>query len=152
MPSWIGPAIAISLIIIATSYVVIGFVVLAAAKEAAEQSKALGRELAQLRGDLTPTLHAINRLSEKGLDLATMAENEVKEIVSFSQQLRTDVQQGVTRAKGRLADFEATVEVIQEEIDATVVEVSSALETARTGVGMIGQLRRLIRPRRRGAR
>ncbi len=152
MPSWIGPAIAISLIIIAASYVVIGFVVLAAAKEAADQSKALGRELAELRGELTPTLHAISRLSEKGVDLVTIAENEVKEIVSLSHQIRSDVQQGVRRAKGRLADFEATVEVIQEEIDATVVEVSSALETARTGVGMIGQLRRLIRPRRRGAR
>lgn len=152
MPSWVGPVVAISLIVIAASYVVIGFVVLLAAKEAAEQSKALGRELAQLRSDLAPTLHAVNRLSEKGLDLAVIAETEVKEIISATRQIRTDLQRGVERAKRRLADFEVTVGLIHDEIDATVVAVGSALGTVRAGVGMIGQLRRLIRPRRRGAR
>jgi hypothetical protein len=152
MPSWIGPAVAISLIVIAASYVVIGFVVLVAAREAAEQSKALGRELAHLRADLAPTLNAVNRLSEKGLDLAVLAEDEVKQVISTTRQIRVDVARGVERAKERLADFEATIEVIQEEIDATVVEVGTALETARAGAGMIGQLRRLIRPRRRGGR
>jgi len=152
MPGWVGPAVAISLMLIAAAYVVIGFVVLFAAKEAVEHSKILGREVASLRADLAPTLDAVRRLGEKGVAVADMAENEVKEIVTAARQIRTDVQRGVERAKGRLADFEATVEVVQEEIDATVVEIGTALETARAGVGMIGQLRRLIRPRRRGSR
>jgi len=152
MPGWVGPAVAISLMLIAAAYVVIGFVVLFAAKEAVEHSKILGREVASLRADLAPTLDAVRRLGEKGVAVADMAENEVKDIVTAARQIRTDVQRGVERAKGRLADFEATIEVVQEEIDATVVEIGTALETARAGVGMIGQLRRLIRPRRRGSR
>ena len=152
MPGWIGPAVAISLVVIAATYLLIGIVVLMGAKAAMEQSKALGRELAHLRADLAPTLNAVNRLSEKGHDLAVIAESEVKDIIATTRQIRTDVERGVERVKLRLADFEATVEVVQDEIDATVVEVSAALETARAGVGMIGQLRRLIRPRRRGGR
>ena len=152
MPGWVGPAVAISLILIAAAYVVIGFVVVFAIKETVEHSKVLGHEVAQLRADLAPTLEAIRRLGDKGLAVVDMAEAEAIEIVAATRKLRTDVQRGVDRAKLRLADFEATVEVVQEEIDATVVEISSALETARAGVGMIGQLRRLIRPRRRGSR
>ena len=152
MPGWVGPAVAISLMLIAAAYLVIGFVVLFATKEAVEHSRVLSREIAQLRADLAPTLDAMRRLGEKGANVADLAEAEVTEIISTTRQIRTDVQRGVERMKLRLADFEATVEVVQEEIDSTVVEVSAALETARAGVGMIGQLRRLIRPRRRGAR
>lgn len=152
MPGWVGPAVAVSLMLIAAAYVVIGFVAVFAMREAVEHSKVLGREIAQLRTDLAPTLDAVRQFSEKGAAVAEMAEAEVNEIVTATRQIRVDVQRGVERAKLRLADFEATVEVVQEEIDATVVEVSAALETARAGAGMIGQLRRLIRPRRRGAR
>lgn len=153
MPAdWTGTAAAISLMIIAATYVVVGAVVVLAARAAGEQSKKLGAELAHLREDLAPTLSAVNRLSEKGLDVAELAEAEVREIIATTRQIRGDVQHGVNRAKRRLADFEATVEVVQEEIDSAVVEVSAALETARAGAGMIGQLRRLIRPRRRGSR
>ena len=45
MPGWIGPAVAISLVVIAATYLLIGIVVLMGAKAAMEQSKALGREL-----------------------------------------------------------------------------------------------------------
>ena len=152
MPGWIGPTVAVALVVIALSYVAIGFLLVFAAREAAERSKAFARDLAELRADLAPTLNAVRRLGEKGFEVVEMAESEAREIVATTQRLRHDVQRGVDRAKRRLADFEATVEVVQEEIDATVVQLGTALETARTGAGMIGQLRRLIRPRRRGSR
>jgi hypothetical protein len=152
MAGWVGPAVAISLILIAAAYVVIGFVVVMAAREAVEHSKVLGREIRQLRTDLAPALDAVRQLGEKGASVVQMAETETAEIVAATRQIRTDIQRGVARAKLRLADFEATVAVVQEEIDATVIDVSGALETARAGAGMIGQFRRLIRPRRRGSR
>ena len=151
MPGWIGPAVAVSLVVIAATYVVIGVVVLMVAKEALEQIKVLGRELGHLRADLAPTLDAVKRLGEKGADVVELAEEEARQVVDTMRRIRYDVERGVKRTKQHLADFEAVVEIAQEEIDATVVDVSTALETARTGAGMIGQLRRLIRPRRRGA-
>jgi hypothetical protein len=149
MPGWIGPAVAGSLIVIALCYLIIGAVVIIAIKETAEQSKALGRELADLRADLAPTLDAVRRMGEKGFQVAELAEMEAKEIVATTRKVRQDLERGIARAKDRLADFDATVEVVQQEIDATVVEVGAALESARAGVGMIAQLRRVVRPRRR---
>jgi hypothetical protein len=105
--------------------------------------------LRELRADLAPTLDAVKRLGEKGFQVAELAESEAKEIVATTRQIRHDFERGIERVKLRLADFDATVEVVQGEIDAAVVEVGTALETARAGVGMIGQLRRMVRPRRR---
>jgi hypothetical protein len=151
MPGWVGPTVALSLVVLAIAVAMITAMALIAVKEAKEHGESLAREIATLRNDLAPTLAAVRRLGEKGFDVAEMAQAEAKEIIEASRRIRYDVERGVKRAKGRLADFEATIAVVQEEIDATVVEVGAALETARSGVGMIGQLRRLVRPRRRGA-
>ena len=151
MPGWVAATVAVSVVIIALAMAILTAMALIAVKEAKEHGETLAKEVATLRADLAPTLAAIKRLGEKGLDVVEMAQSEAREIIEASRRLRYDVERGVTRAKGRLADFEATVAVAQEEIDATVVEVGAALETARSGVGMISQLRRLVRPRRRGA-
>ena len=151
MPSWVGPVVALSLVVMALAAAVLTAMALVAVKEAKEHAESLAREVATLRADLAPTLAAVKRLGEKGFDVAEMAQAEAREIIDATRRIRYDVERGVTRAKGRLADFEATIAVVQEEIDATVVEVGAALEAARSGVGMIGQLRRLVRPRRRGA-
>ena len=151
MPGWIGPAVAVSLIVIALTYAVLGIVVVVAAREGLEQTRELGRELAHLRADLAPTLDAVKRLGEQGAGVVELAQEEARQIVETTRRIRHDVERGVTRTKQHLADLEAVVEVAQDEIEAAVVDVGAALQTARTGAGMIGQLRRLVRPRRRGA-
>jgi hypothetical protein len=151
MPGWVGPTVALSLLVIAVAVVLVLVALAIALLAAKKQIVALGKELRELRGELSPTIAAVRRVSEQGLDVVRLAEDEAKAIVESSRRVRYDVERGVRRVKRRLADFDASVEVVQEEIDATVIEVSAALETARTGAGMIGQLRRLVRSRRRGA-
>jgi len=151
MPGWIGPTIALSLLVIALAVVAVTATILMAIKELMEHGQSLAKEVRELRGDLAPTLDAVKRLGEKGLDVVQMAEDEARGVVETARRIRYDVERGVKRAKRRLADLDAVVGVAQEELDATVVEVSAALQTARAGAGMIGRLRRLVRPRRRGA-
>jgi uncharacterized protein YoxC len=150
MPTWIAPVVALSLVVIAVAGALVAAMLYVTLREAKEHGESLAREVARLRADLAPTLDAVKRLGEKGIDVADLAQAEARKIIETTQRIRYDVERGVKRAKRHLADFEAVVEVAQEEIEATVVDVSTALETARTGVGMIGQLRRLVRPRRRG--
>lgn len=151
MAAWVGPTVALSLVAIALSVVLVTVAVVLALKEAKEHGESLAREIRELRAEMSPTLSAVKRLGEKGLDVVQLAEDEARGIVESARRIRYDVERGVKQAKRRLADFDASIEVVQEEIDATVVEVSTALETARAGAGMIGQLRRLVRSRRRGA-
>ncbi|MGH7524942.1 MAG: hypothetical protein ACREK8_11585 [Gemmatimonadales bacterium] len=151
MPAWIAPVVALSLLVIAIAAGLLTAMLFITLREAKEHGESLAREVARLRADLAPTLDAVRRLSEKGVDVADLAQEEARQIIETTRRIRYDVERGVKRAKRHLADFEAVVEVAREEIETTVVDVSTALQTARSGVGMIGQLRRLVRPRRRGA-
>jgi hypothetical protein len=151
MPGWIAPTVALSLVVLALAVAAVAAMVYVTLREAKEHGESLAKEVARLRADLAPTLDAVKRLGEKGIDVADLAHEEAKQIIDTTRRIRYDVERGVKRAKRRLADFEAVVEVAQEEIEATVVDVSTALQTARAGVGVIAQLRRLVRPRRRGA-
>lgn len=149
MPGWIGPTIALSSLVLAICAVGVAITLLLAIREAAERSTSLARELAELRSELTPTLKALARLGDDGADIAEMAKHEVAELVHTSHQFRKDLARGIRRAQKRLADFEAVVEVVQEEVEETALDVTTMLQTARTGAGMLGQLRRLVLPRKR---
>jgi methyl-accepting chemotaxis protein len=148
MAGWVGPTIAISLLVIAVCYVSGILAVLAALKAATDRGEAISRELQNFREELAPTLKALNRFSESGTELAGTARKELDEILDTSRRIRHDIERGVARARLRLADFEAVVDVVQEEVEETALDVTAALHTARTGVGVIGQLRRLILRRR----
>lgn len=151
MAGWIGPTMAISLALIAACFLGIAAAVAIALKEAVERGQSLAKELAELRHDLGPTLKALNRLGTGGAEVVELAQEEVREIIYTTRRLRKDVEKSVTRARRRLADFEAVVEVVQEEVEETALDLGAALRTVRTGTGVIGRLRRLVLPRRRGA-
>lgn len=148
---WIAPTIALSLVVIALAVAMVTAMMYVTLMQAREHGESLAKEVARLRADLAPTLDAVKRLGEKGIDVVDLAQEEAKQVIETTRRIRYDVERGVKRAKRHLADFEAVVEVAQEEIEATVVDIGTALQTARTGAGMISQLRRLVRPRRRGA-
>ncbi|MES2306397.1 MAG: hypothetical protein V4558_12855 [Gemmatimonadota bacterium] len=151
MAEWIGPTVAISLALIAICFLGIAAAVAFTLKEAVERGQSLAKELGELRRDLGPTLQALNRLGTGGAEVVELAQEEVREIIYTTRRLRKDVEKSVTRARRRLADFEAVVEVVQEEVEETALDLGAALRTVRTGTGVIGRLRRMVLPRRRGA-
>ncbi len=150
MSGWVGPVIAIALVVIAVVYVVAAFVALKAIQTTVEQGKMVGKELAELRQELSPALASLNRLGSHGAEIVDLARGEVGELVATSRHLREDLECGMQRARERLADFEAVVEVVQEEVEDAALDFTAALRTVRTGTGVIGRLRRMILPRRRG--
>lgn len=152
MPGWIGPTVALSLVVIALCFLGIAASVLLALREAAARSDSLVKELGELRREISPTLQALTRLGEDGAEIAGLAKEEVREVVHMTQRLRKDMERGLQRTRRRLADFEAVVEVVQDEFEETALDVTTALHTVRSSAGMLGQLRRMVMPRRRGRR
>jgi uncharacterized protein YoxC len=148
MASWIGPTAAISLLIIALCFLAIVSTLLVTLKGLMEQSISLGKEFQQLRQEMAPTLKYLGELGREGASVAEMAKDEIKELVKTSRGIREEVERGVKRAKRRLEDLEAVVEVVQEEVEETALDVGAALRSARQGAGMIGKLRRLLVPPR----
>ncbi len=134
---WVGPTMAISLVIIAGAFLVIAAASALAARQAAREMQQLSRVIESLRTDLAPALTAVQAVSGEGQRLAGMVGTEAEELVRASRQLREGL-------KDRLANLEAIYEVLEEEIEDTAVDVAVTLRTFRSGAGWFGRLRRLL--------
>ena len=134
---WVGPTMAISLVIIAGAFLVIAAASALAARQAAREMQQLSRVIESLRTDLAPALMAVQAVSGEGQRLAGMVGTEAEELVRASRQLREGL-------KDRLANLEAIYDVLEEEIEDTAVDVAVTLRTFRSGAGWFGRIRRLL--------
>lgn len=146
---WVGPTVAVSLVVIAISFVGMAFGAAMAAKGAADGAQKLAREIEQLRHDLEPTLKGLGDVAREGRNLAVRAAAEVEALIATSQRIRLDVDRGVKRARRRLSDLDALAEVVQDEVEDTALDVAARVRSFRTGTSVVGQLRRLLRRGRR---
>jgi len=140
--SWVGPTMAISLVVIALAFLVIAAGVALLARQAALEMRQLSRVIESLRAELSPALHAVQVFSGEGERLATLVSNETEEIVSASRALREGLRE-------RITSLEAVYEVLAEEVEETALEAAVTLRTFRTGASWFGMIRRLLRLGRR---
>jgi len=154
-PGWVGPTIAIALVIIALGFVAFVMTVLLVGKRAAEEATALGREVAELRRDLAPTIHAANKLAESGAelgakvaDLGDKVKEEVTAVLATSRKLRRATIRGARRVEGRLEELDALYEVVSAEVEDTALDVAAKLRAFRGGVSAVGRIKRFLGWRR----
>ena len=142
MPGWIAPTVAISLLVIALSFLAIGIAVALMARTAMRQLKSVKEEI-------EPALSSLRRITEAGADLSGDIKEELQEYLATSRALRHDLERGVRQVKGRLADLDALYEVVHEEVEDTALDVVAGVRSVRNGAGMISRIRRwLVRGRK----
>ena len=142
MPGWIGPTVAISLVVIALAFAAIGVAVTLLARTAI-------REVRELREEVAPAISALRRITDAGADLSGDIKQEVQEYLATSRAVRRDLERGVYEVKSRLADLDALYEVVHEEVEDTALDVAARVRAVRNGAGMVSRIRRwLVRGRR----
>ena len=142
MPAWIGPTVAISLVVIALAFAAIGAAVTLLARTAI-------REVRELREEVAPAISAVRRITDAGADLSGDIKQEVQEYLATSRAVRRDLERGVYEVKSRLADLDALYEVVHEEVEDTALDVAARVRAVRNGAGMVSRIRRwLVRGRR----
>lgn len=142
MPAWVGPTVAISLVVIALAFAAIGVAVALLARTAI-------REVRELREEVAPAISAVRRISDAGADLSGDIKQEVQEYLATSRAVRRDLERGVYQVKSRLADLDALYEVVHEEVEDTALDVAARVRAVRNGAGMVSRIRRwLVRGRR----
>jgi len=144
MPSWIGPTVALSLLVIALAFVAIAVVLLRLGMRAADESKKLSQELAELRRDVAPTIQALNKVAGVGEELGSKVRQEVLSLLTLSRRLRRSVRRGAGRVKERLDDLDALYEVVRGEVEETALDVAATLRTVRTGASALSRIKRLL--------
>lgn len=142
MPAWIGPTVAISLVVIALAFAAIGVAVALLVRTAI-------REVRELREEVAPAISAVRRITDAGADLSGDIKQEVQEYLATSRAVRRDLERGVYQVKSRLADLDALYEVVHEEVEDTALDVAARVRAVRNGAGMVSRIRRwLVRGRR----
>src|SRR3954454_16464702 len=76
VPDWVGPTMAISLAIIALSFLAIAAGLVIAALKVAGQVKRLTGTVMGLQGDVAKTVDNVRRLTEQGQDLLVLVKHE----------------------------------------------------------------------------
>jgi hypothetical protein len=147
--TWIAPTVAVSLALIALCVVALAMVILVALRDTRARTAELGRELAGLRQEIAPAIEAVRTFSEAGAEMAETARVEVQALGETSAVLRREVNRGLRRARRRLDDFDALIEVLHEEVEDAALDLAVALRTVRASRGLLGQVRRFLTPGRK---
>jgi len=135
IPTWVAVVTGISLAILALSAIVIALASVAAALG----MRAFLRVLHDLAG---PAVGDVRQL------VGTI-RGEAESLVGTSRELRERIVAAADRAQARLADLDALFEVVQEEVETTLLDVAATVRTVRRGVDLLEWGRRTFKRRKK---
>jgi uncharacterized protein YoxC len=148
-PEWVGPTVAISLVVIAVSMVGAAAVLAYAGLRIVAETRKLSTMIQGYQEDVSQALTGARRLLDQGQDVMVLLRQEIGALTQTSRRIRRKLVRGVDSIEDKLADLETLYELVHEEVEDTALDVAAALRTSREGNGMLGRVRRLIVPSRR---
>lgn len=122
LPTWVGVVSALSLAIIALAAIVVAV----ASVVSVLGIRTFTRALEQLAG---PAISDVRQLIG-----AIKAEADA--LVDTSRDIRQRIVSAADAAEHRLSDLDALVEVVQEEMEETVVDAAATLRNVRRGLSL----------------
>lgn len=134
LPAWVGVVSAVSLAVIALA----ALAVAAAALASALGIRRVVRSLEQLAG---PAITDVRQM------IATI-KGEADALVGTSRDVREKIVRAADAAEARLADLDALVEVVQEEVEDTAIDLAATLRKVRRGVSLWEWGRKALRGKR----
>ena len=147
-PDWVGPTMAISLAVIALSFLGIALAVAIAALKLSGQVKKVGTLVDGLQDDVVRTLQAVRRLTEQGQDVMVVIRQETGAFAQTSRRLRRKLVRAADRIELKVQELETLYDVVHDEVEGTALDVAAGLRSLRRGNGMLGRVRRLLVPSR----
>lgn len=143
-PLWIGVTIALSLVIVAGSFVAMAWMLFSLRRLVTDRSQRAFDEVRELRHELSPTIRALGEFTTEGKALAEQVRGEVDAIVGTSARVRTKVDDGVMAIQRRLQDLDALYSVVHEEVEDTALSLAATLRTARNSAGFVARIKYLL--------
>jgi hypothetical protein len=147
-PEWVGPVAAISLAVLALSFLGLAVAVALAAFKLAGQVRKVGTLVDGLQDDVAKTLKAVRRLTEQGQDIMVLVRHETGAFAQTGRRIRRKAVRAVDRIEAKLEELETLYEVVHDEFEGAALDAAAALRSVRRGNGMLGRVRRFLVPSR----
>jgi hypothetical protein len=144
LPTWVGTVTAVSLVLIALSFVSIAIGALIAFKKSQEALKLMAHVLQGLDDDLIPAFRSLREMADKGKGVADVVKNEADAFARTGRRLRRRVRNGADRIEERLQDLDALYEVVHEELEEAALSMATLVRTVRTGGGVLQRIKRFL--------
>lgn len=132
--AWVGPTIAISLAIIAASFLLMGGIALVMGLGLKKQSRAARDQLARFTADAKA--------------MTARLKGELEGFADLSAEARAKLRGAIDTVDGRLKDLDALVEVLQQEAEEATLDVAAFVRTVRRSGAVLGAAKRAVRSRR----
>jgi uncharacterized protein YoxC len=147
-PEWVGPTMAISLAILALSFLGLAVAVGLAALKVAGQVRKVSTLVDGLQDDVAKTLKTVRGLTEQGQDLMVLVRHEVGAFAQTARRLRRKTVRAADRIEVKLEELETLYDVVHDEVEGAALDAAAALRSVRRGNGMLGRVRRFLVPSR----
>jgi len=147
-PEWVGPMAAISLAVLALSFLGLAVAVAVAAFKLAGQVRKVGTLVDGLQDDISRTLKSVRRLTEQGQDLMVLVRHEAGAFAQTARRLRRKTVRAADRIEVKLEELETLYDVVHDEVEGAALDAAAALRSVRHGNGMLGRVRRFLVPSR----
>jgi uncharacterized protein YoxC len=100
--------------------------------------------------DGKPAIQSFRTLMDDATAVVATVKSEVDGLADTSKGIRKRAERAATSIEDRLRDIEALVDVVQEEVEDTALDVAAALRTTRRGGKLFKRMKRALL--RRGRR
>lgn len=147
-PEWVGPTVAISLAVLALSFLAMAIAVGVAAFRLAGEVKKVGAMVEGLQDDVARTLRGVRRLTEQAQDVMVLVRHETGAFAQTARRVRRKTVRAIDRIEAKLQDLETLYDVVHDEVEGTTLDFAAALRSLRRGNGMLGRVRRILVPSR----
>ncbi len=131
IPTWVAVVTGVSLAILALSAIVIALAAVIAALGVRTFLRVLNDLAGPAVGDVRQLVGSIR--------------TEAESLVGTSRELRGRIVAAADAAQARLADLDALFEVVQEEVETTVLDVAATVRTVRRGISLLEWGRRTLK-------
>ena len=145
---WVGPIAAISLAVLALSFLGLAVAIAVAAFKLAGQVRKVSTLVDGLQDDVARTLKSVRRLTEQGQDLMVLVRHEAVAFAQTARRLRRKTVRAADRIEVKLEELETLYDVVHDEVEGAALDAAAALRSVRRGNGMIGRVRRFLVPGR----
>lgn len=135
IPTWVAVVTALSLAVLAVAAIVIAVSSVFAALGLRAFLRILRELAAPAVGDVRQLVASIR--------------NEAEGLVGTSRGLRERIVRAADAAERRLADLDALFEVVQAEVETTVLDVAATVRLVRRGLSLADWGRRALKRRRK---
>jgi uncharacterized protein YoxC len=147
-PEWVGPTVAISLAVLALSFLAMAIAVGIAVFKLTGEVRKVGAMVVGLQDDVARTLKVVRGLTEQAQDVMVLVRHEAGAFAQTARRLRRKTVRAVDRIEAKLEDLETLYDVVHDEIEGTALDLAGALRSLRRGNGMLGRVRRILVPSR----